>query len=129
VPGQRVNGIAVTNRQNIATANFNTMVTNVTNALNHANLSGDIKQNCIKNNIKEIKIIPGSGVTFPSISGGVLTVENGCVSADIRTAILDWLYDVHGITMMDTKDTIRFADASNGGAEWPTEPKVATTFS
>jgi hypothetical protein len=82
------------------------MVTEVTTALGY--YSG-AKLDYIKTNIKEIKIVTGTGV-IPSISGNIFTVGNDCVEGDIDVIL--GAYTSH-ITLMkeldNSKDTVRLA--------------------
>ena len=93
VTGQRVNGIPVTN-QGISNSEFNVMVGRVTTALGY--LSGN-KKTYIEANIKEIKIVPGTGLIVPAPVGGVLTVENNALADDIYGPLDDWC-DINGIS-------------------------------
>jgi len=92
VPNKATNGMIITNRDGIAEDDFATMVTNVQNVLDHANLSTETRQDFIKNNIKEIKIIDGEGgANSPSILDGVLIIENGSSFGPIRACLQIWL--------------------------------------
>lgn len=85
--GARVNGIAVTNRENVD--NFPAMVAHVEDALGWFTEN----QNAyIAENIKEIKIILGaSGVRVPPPVNGILTVDNAHLGDDIFMALELWL--------------------------------------
>jgi|GEM_PF-4920067 len=88
-PDKATNGMIITNRDGIDEEDFAAMVTNVNTALDHTSVSAETRQNFIRDNIKEIKILPVSG-EFPAnpiISDGVLIVENGTPAASIRTAL------------------------------------------
>ena len=117
VAGTRAsNGIAITNRQNIA--NFNDMVGVVNEALAHALLSTDQK-NHIKNNIKEIKVAPtNSESTVTFIEDGVLTVFDGNAMFAIVITLRNWC-EAENIAMMfkqfdNSKDNVKLAFAYNG---------------
>ena len=81
VAGQRVEGIAVTNRDNVA--KFTAQILQIEEALEWVvDYSASGQMALIKANIKEIKIVPGP-VTAPTINQGVLTVNEGTDAADI----------------------------------------------
>ena len=88
VAGQRVQGIAVTNRDNVA--GFNAIVTEVTNALDYYKNNEAAKYNFFVNNLKEIRVVTGPFVNLPSVSQGVLTVEDGASAMDISAGLEDW---------------------------------------
>ena len=92
VVGERVNGIAVTNRSGIDAVAFTTMIENVTRALDNADLSSDARKEFLKGNLIEIKIIPQAGelLVSPVLNNGVLTIENGSGPGMIRNALRDW---------------------------------------
>ena len=90
-PDKATNGMIITNRDGLAEEDFAAMVTAVQNALNHIQLSTETRQNFIKNNIKEIKILPTSIGANPIISDGVFTVENGVTASAIRSGLNSWL--------------------------------------
>jgi len=91
VPNKATNGMIITNRDGIAAGDFETMVTNVQTALDHISVSTGTRQNFIKNNIKEIKIIPTNIGANPIISDDILIIENGAPGASVRTALNVWL--------------------------------------
>jgi len=92
------NGLAITNRQGMADATFNTIVGYVNTALANGSLSGDTKQNCIKNNIKEIKVFNTTGTAV--VTNNILMVYSGSSANGVVGALEDWLYDEHGMAMM-----------------------------
>jgi hypothetical protein len=73
VPEKATNGIPITNREGISAEDFATMVTAVETALNHTQLASATRQEYIKDNISEIKIIQGDGAADPVISVKVLS--------------------------------------------------------
>ena len=103
VPEQRVNGIAVTNRYGVTVSDFTTMVGEVTTALNY--YSG-VKENFIKTNLKEIKIIQGPADVIIAPINGILEIKNGCTEVDIDGVLDLWCFN-NGITLMyDKKSNI-----------------------
>jgi len=108
------NGVAITNRDNaVSKADFDELVGYVNTALAHAQLSSEARQNFIKNNLKEIGIVPDSGGDAPVIVNGILIIEVGKGQVDIRLAIRTWC-EAENIAMMfkqfdNSKDKVRFA--------------------
>jgi hypothetical protein len=88
VVGQRVEGIAITNRQNVTADVFNDIVTKFTTAFIHTLIS-DTQRAWLKTNLKEVKVVP-SGVTG-SMLNGVLTVEEGTGASGIRATLIEWM--------------------------------------
>ena len=111
IPGQRVNGIPVTNRNNIASVEFDAMVTFITNnVVDHVSFSNTQKE-YIAAQLKEIKIIPGDGSGVAIVLNRVLTVENNSSGGNIRSAIHTWLEGLE-IAMMfkqmdNSEETVR----------------------
>jgi hypothetical protein len=107
VPGQRVNGIAVTNREDVD--NFDDMVKRFETALGWFTVT---QQDYAKTHIKEVKIIVDTKA-IPSISNGVLTVGNKRTDADIWGTISEWLITNDITTLFkqfdSSKDTVRLA--------------------
>ena len=80
VAGVRVEGIAVTNRQNIDAGEFSTQITAIEDALSWLSPA---KLAFVQTNIKEIRVIPGPFDTGPVVDQDVLTVEAGTFDSDI----------------------------------------------
>jgi len=94
VPGQRVEGIAVTNREGVV--NFPAMVTEFTEALSWLTPT---QLAWVKANLnKEVKIINGNDV-INAPSGGILTITNARSASDIYGALELWLF-YNSISMM-----------------------------
>jgi hypothetical protein len=84
VAGQRVNGVAVTNRDNVA--NFSAMVGYYEEALSWMT---DNQRAYIKDNLKEVKVVAGNAaITLPS--NGIFTITNAAIGGDIWQALDDW---------------------------------------
>jgi len=82
------NGIAITNRQNVA--NFNDMVDEVNSALAHTMLSTTQKA-YIKNNIKEIRIIPSTTVSNDAIvEDDILIINSNVLRFSIMLSLKQW---------------------------------------
>ena len=90
VTGKATNNMPITNRNNaLSSDDFDTMVTRVNTALDRSELESTGKQAYIKNNIKEIRIVPlGGGV---SILNGIYTIEMGTTAGGIRGELEDLL--------------------------------------
>jgi hypothetical protein len=111
VPGKATDGMAITNGDGISTADFNETVNRVNTALVHEVLSTETRQNFIKNNIQEIRIVPrvdGSAPLPPS--GGIFTIQTDGPSAlNIRNALNNWLNSFEPpIVMLEKDDAIRW---------------------
>jgi len=87
--GQRINGIPVTNRENLDTFDF--IVNQFNEALNHSSLSTGIRQNYIKNNIKEAKVIFRyyAGPYFEN--NNIFVIGDDCDAGEIRYHLNFWL--------------------------------------
>jgi len=109
VPGKATDGMPITNREGLSSGEFETMVASVNNALGNIQLESETHQDHIKNNIREIKIIP-AGVIFndPFVSGGIYIIENGSTGGSIRNYLRDTFLD--GISMMQKNNVIRMAN-------------------
>ena len=87
------NGIPITNRENVD--NFDTMITRITGSvgLDHDILSSEARQNFIKNNIKEIRIVERieALVVHLIIKDGVLIVDHLSSGSEVRIALRNWL--------------------------------------
>ena len=86
VPGQRVNGIAVTNRESVN--NFGTMVTEFEIAFSYFT---DSKLAFIEANLKEFRVIKGPD-TPPHINGNIPTIGNERDQNDIWGILIYWLW-------------------------------------
>ena len=86
IAGQRVNGIPITNRENVA--NFNAMVAEYEEQLDWLTPT---QLAFVNANLKEVKII-NVGVTFTpaTISNNILIVPNDNLSGEIWTAVCYW---------------------------------------
>ena len=93
VPGQRVEGIAVTNRETLG--NFDTIVTRFADALSWLTPT---QITWVKANLKEVKIVTGTG-DAPSIASNVLIVGNDRDDTAIWQALDDWC-TANSIAMM-----------------------------
>jgi len=83
----RVQGIAVTNRNNVG--NFNAAVTDFTNAFNFLSAA---RQTYTRNNLREVRIISGSSNPPTVNSQNILIIEAGLMSdGDIVVALENWL--------------------------------------
>ena len=114
VAGQRVNGIAVTNGENVA--NFNTMTERVADAISWLT-STQIAY--IEANIQEIKIIAGPAAVTPPLNG-ILTIGNDKLDSDIWGVFDDWLV-ANSIVMLQKTDDVKPA-----GGKIPTTDEWAT---
>jgi len=88
--GARVQGFAVTNRQNVENVEFDVMIEKINTALTHADFASEVRQAFIKGNIIEIRVIPAKDGEDPTIIEGVLIVENTVTAVAIRRVLRTW---------------------------------------
>ena len=107
VPGKASNGIAITNRED--DIGFDATVGNINTALDHANLSSEARQNFIKNNIKEIRVItlPTSNDIY--VTDDVLIIPSHRNALAIRNALTAWCEE-NEIVMLQMDKTIRLVN-------------------
>ena len=84
VAGARVEGIAVTNRQDIEADAFEFQRDEFIKGFGWLN---ETQQAFVKDNLKEVCVVPGPASNDPSISQGILTIESGSNAASIWSAL------------------------------------------
>ena len=90
ISGQRVNGIPVTNRDEVASGLFNPQADIVGAALDYIGEHNPEQLVYIKANLKEINIVGGTG-GIPTSEGYVLTINLGHTDGEIWNALDNWV--------------------------------------